>query len=144
MTFFSFFNAPPTGRSKGVDSGELDPICLISNRRFPSFAMFFAALRSRSWRAPQAHVQERSFNSSASFFLPHAPQSLLEGKKRSIVRRSFPRHAALYSNMERKRCKLNSWIERARRWSCIIPLTLRSSMATTWFSSSNELTMACR
>ena len=61
-----------------------------------------AAFTSRSWVAPQRHVQVRTFSGIPSRRAPQAEQSLEDGNQRSTTIRSRPYQAALYSSMPRQ------------------------------------------
>src|SRR5262249_36504701 len=64
----------------------------------PSSLMFFAALWSRSWQAPQAsHFQKRSLIDSSSWRCPHSEHNCDDGNQRPMKTKFRAPHLALYS-----------------------------------------------
>ena len=92
--------------------------------------MFFAALRSRSWRARQdGHRHARTRTGRSASRNPHAEHVLDEGYQRPITTRRRPARSHLYSSWRRNSPHPQSEMARARHRLRTMFFTTRSSIA---------------
>src|SRR5699024_11643128 len=111
--------------------------------------MFFAALTSRSCRAPQAHVHERTCSGFGPVTVPQVEHNWDEGNQRSITTTLRPYQSALYSTIDRNSFHAASAMLRLspalyRPPADAMPLTDRSSITTVWFSRTSRVESLCR
>src|SRR5690606_1041237 len=134
------------GRASPEDSGAglTGPPQAFYLSASPAARMLRAALTSRSWAAPQAHCQVRTFSGIFSCRVPHAEHSLEEGNQRSTTSSSRPYQAHLYSSIERNPRQDASEMARASRPFLTMLRTVRSSITTVWFSRTSRVVILCR
>ena len=107
--------------------------------------MFFAALMSRSCRAPQdGHCHVRVLRLRSASRCPHAEQVFELGYQRSTAMTVRPWRWALYSSMDRNSAQPVQEIARASRRLRTMPATFRSSTAITSFSRTRRVLALCR
>ncbi len=97
--------------------------------------MLTAALRSRSWLAPQTgHVHARTESGSSSRTCPQHEHIFEDGYQRLTFTKRRPCQAHLYSSWRAISDMEASATDLARRRFFSIPLTSRSSTAMAWLS----------
>jgi hypothetical protein len=106
--------------------------------------MFFTALTSRSWTAPQSHVHSRTFSGSSARMVPQDPHSFELGNQWSTTTRLRPYQALLYSGMVRNSVQDAAEIARARLWFLTMVRTVRSLITIVWFSRTSRVVSLCR
>ena len=86
----------------------------------------------------------RTSSANVSSTCPHSEHVFDEGKNRSTVWSVRPYQSHLYSSIRRNMPHAASEIARARHLLRTIPLTLRSSTASAWFSATSRVLNLCR